>query len=197
MKKIEFVQNGSPELQIAVMTTICGDMGNQTMIDMCCGSAPQTGVMKFKEKTYVDVIDRKLPDGGKVIVCDILEYLKNNQNKTYDVSISTDTIEHFRENDAINFLSLTDKIARKQIWFTPLGEYCMTLDETDNNPDSHKSEWTPEKLEKMYPGKYAYINFPNWHPNLGNNGLGAFFFWSCENIENDFERVKNILSILA
>lgn len=189
MKKITLGNNGSGMLQIRIMEAICGDIKNQTMIDLCCGSAPQTGLMNFKEKTYVDVVDRILPDGGKVIVEDVIKYLKN-KDKIYDISISTDTIEHFRENDAIEFLELTEKISKKQVWFTPLGAYLMTHDETDNNPDSHKSEWTPEKLEQMYPGKFAFIECPNWHPTLGENGLGAFFFWACDDIENDFIRVE-------
>lgn len=193
MLKLTYSHYGSGPLQIEILKAISGDVVGQSMIDLCCGSAPQTGLIKFKEKTYVDVVDRPLPD-GEVIVSNVIDYLKENQNKVYDVSISTDTIEHFREKDAIEFLELTNGVAKKQIWFTPLGEYCMTNDPNDNNPDSHKSAWTPEKLEEMYPGKWAFIEFPNWHPTLGENGLGAFFFWTCDDINKDFERVKTYLS---
>lgn len=193
-----FNQNGSGELQIEVLKAICGDCENQTMIDLACGNAPQTGRIIFKEKTHVDCVDRELIGGGELIVMDVIEYLKSakKSNQRFDVSISTDTIEHFREKDALNFVDLTSKIANKQIWFTPLGEYLMTTDPNDNNPDSHKSEWTPEKLEKMMPGKWAFLTFPKWHPTLAENGLGAFFFWTCENLENDFERVSNELKHL-
>jgi len=194
--KLEYYQNGSGELQTIVLKSISGDIENKTMIDLCCGSAPQTAFIPFKEKVYVDVIDRDLPDNSDIIFADVIEYLKNNQDKVYDISISTDTIEHFRDNDALEFLSLTNNIAKKKIWFTPLGEYCMTNDQNDNNPDSHKSEWRPEKLEQLMPDKWAYIVFPNWHPTLGENGVGAFFFWTCDDLKKDFERVKKELNIL-
>jgi hypothetical protein len=194
--KIEFKNNGSGELQTQVLKTISGNFQNQTMVDLCCGSTPQTGLINFKEKEFVDCVDRELIGGGSLIVSDVIKYLKNNK-KHFDVSISTDTIEHFRDNDANVFLDLTSKISEKQIWFTPLGEYCMTKDPNDNNPDSHKSEWTPEKLELRNPNYWAFVVFPNWHPSLGDNGLGAFFFWHCKDLKEDFERVseqlKNIL----
>jgi hypothetical protein len=193
--KIEFNENGSGLLQTEILKIIAGDYENQSMVDLCCGSTPQTGLINFKEKKFVDCVDRELIGGGKLIVSDVIDYLKNN-NKKFDVSISTDTIEHFRDNDANVFLDLTSKISKKQIWFTPLGEYCMTKDPNDNNPDSHKSEWTPEKLELRNPNYWAFVVFPNWHPTLGNNGLGAFFFWHCDNIAEDAKRVENELNQL-
>lgn len=196
---LTFEQNGSGQLQIEVMKAICGDLENQTMIDLCCGSAPQTGIMNFKQKTFVDCVSRNLVGGGEMITADVIQYLKANQKleTKYDVSISTDTVEHFREKEALEFLKLTSNVAKKQVWFTPLGEYCMTTDPNDNNPDSHKSAWTPEKLEEIMPGKWAFIVFPNWHPSLSDNGLGAFFFWTCENLEEDFKRVSNELNYLS
>lgn len=190
--KIEFKNNGSGELQIQVLKAICGNTESLKMIDLCCGSSPQTGLINFKEKTFVDCVDRELIGGGSLIVSDVIEYLKKEKTK-YDIAISTDTIEHFRDADALIFLNLTEKISKKQIWFTPLGEYCMTHDQNDNNPDSHKSEWTPEKLDSINNGHWAYIVFPKWHPTLGENGLGAFFFWHCDNIKEDFERVSELL----
>lgn len=188
-----FNQNGSGDLQIKVIKAICGNYENQTMVDLCCGSSPQTGLINFKEKTFVDCVDRELIGGGKLIVSDVLDYLKK-ENKQYDISISTDTIEHFRDKDANEFLDLTSKISKKQIWFTPLGEYCMTNDQTDNNPDTHKSEWTPKKLESRNPGYWAFVVFPNWHPTLSDNGLGAFFFWHCDNIKAEAQRVEKELN---
>lgn len=194
--KLTLNQNGSGKLQIEILKAICGDIENKTLIDLCCGSAPQTGLMNFKEKTFVDCVDRPLVGGGKLIVKNVIEYLENYSGPSFDISISTDTIEHFRDKDANNFLDLAKQVSKKQVWFTPLGEYCMTTDPNDNNPDSHKSEWTPEKLDKMNPRYWAYVVFPNWHPTLSENGLGAFFFWHCEYIKEDFARVSNELKHL-
>ncbi len=194
MRKLIFPQTGSSELQVQVLRAICGPTEDKTLIDLCCGSAPQTSQLKFKLKTYVDAVDRVIPD-GKVIVANVLDYLKSG-TMYYDISISTDTIEHFRDKDAKVFVDRTSRVAKKNIWFTPLGEFCMTFDPENNDPDTHKSEWTPEKLEELYPDRWSYLVFPNWHPTLRNSKnevLGAFFFWNGD----DFGRVKNELKNLG
>ena len=164
MRKLTFPQTGSSELQVQVLRAICGPTEDKSLIDLCCGSAPQTSQLKFKQKTYVDAVDRYIPD-GKVIVANVLDYLKS-ETMYYDISISTDTIEHFRDADAKTFVDRTSRVAKKNIWFTPLGEFCMTIDPENNDPDTHKSEWTPEKLEELYPDQWSYLVFPNWHPTL-------------------------------
>lgn len=191
-------QNGDSALQVQVLKAVCGSTEDKTLIDLCCGSAPQTGQIAFKEKTHVDAVDRFLVGGGKVIVANVIDFLKTTTSR-YDISISTDSIEHFRDKDAWEFVELTSKVASKNIWFTPLGEFCMTLDPENNDPDTHKSEWTPKKLEAANPGYWSFLVFPNWHPTLRNSKdetLGAFFFWHCKNADADFERVKSELKIL-
>lgn len=197
MKLQTYKQNGSSELQIAVLKAICGNTTGKALIDLCCGSAPQTSQLTFRSKTYVDAVDRKLPDGN-VVVGNVIDFLQNT-NEFWDISISTDSIEHFRDNDAINFLSLTSQRAKKNIWFTPLGEFCITHNPENNDPDTHKSEWTPEKLESLYPGKWSFLVFPYWHPTLRNSKneiLGAFFFWNANDIDNtDYQRVIEELKV--
>ena len=198
MRIATYKQNGSSELQVQILKAICGSTQDKTLVDLCCGSAPQTGQITFKEKTHVDAVDRFLVGGGKVTVANVIDFLKTTTSH-YDISISTDSIEHFRDKDAWEFLELTSKVASKNIWFTPLGEFCMTLDPENNDPDTHKSEWTPEKLEALYPNYWSFLVFPNWHPTLRNSKnevLGAFFFWHAETNKADFERVKNELKDL-
>lgn len=192
MRKATYNHNGDSALQVKILKAICGPTEGKTLVDLCCGSAPQTGQLTFKEKTHVDAVDRVLLGGGKVIVANVIEFLKTTTSH-YDISISTDSIEHFRDKDALEFLDLTSNVADTNIWFTPLGEFCMTLDPENNDPDTHKSEWTPEKLEALYPNYWSYLVFPKWHPTLRNSKdeiLGAFFFWHTPNLEEDFERVK-------
>jgi hypothetical protein len=193
-----FYQNGSPELQIEVLKAICGNYESQSLVDLASGCAPQTGLINFKNKTHVDSVEKNIVGDGVFIKSDVLTYLDDSIKKgeKYDVSISTDTVEHFRDNDAVLFLKMTNSISKKRIWFTPLGPYCLTEDPNDNNPDSHKSEWTPEKIQKLNIGNWGFLVFPKWHPTLGENGLGAFFFWSCDDIKNDFKRVCNELKHL-
>lgn len=190
--QLTFNQTGSSELQVEVLKAICGDSSEKTLVDLCCGFAPQTSQLPFKSKIHVDAVERELHGGWKMITANVIEFLKTTKNK-WDVSISTDSIEHFREKDALEFVDLTSKVAETNIWFTPLGEFCMTNDPNDNDPDTHKSEWTPKKLDKIMPNYWAYLVFPNWHPTLRNSKnevLGAFFFWHSDNLKEDFERVE-------
>jgi hypothetical protein len=195
--QLTFKQEGSSDFQVEILKALCGDSKDKTLIDLCCGFAPQTSKVPFRQKTFVDAVERPLHGGGEMITANVIEFLKSNtKNSIYDVSISTDSIEHFREKDALQFVELTSKIAKKNIWFTPLGEFCMTDDPNDNDPDTHKSEWTPEKLDKLMPDYWAYLVFPNWHPTLRNSKnevLGAFFFWHCDNLKEDFKRVESEL----
>ena len=73
--------------------------------------------------------------------------------------------------------------SEKAIIFTPLGD-CNITD--DDNPDRHKSGWTPEDFKND-----AVIVFPDFHKSMNQ---GAFFAWFCGNIKEDFERVKNELN---
>ena len=198
MFKLEYPNFGSADLQIKVMNAICGDVADKTLIDLCCGEAPQTGLMPFKEKTYVDVVNRTLPYGQTMIQSDVFDFLKQAAKdfSIYDVAICTDAIEHFREKEAVELVLKTAFIAKQYIFFTPLGEYCTTYDINCNNPDSHKSGWTPELVEEKIGEGFAHIVFPNWHPTLSDNGLGAFFFWKSNDTEGDFKRVEQILNQL-
>jgi hypothetical protein len=80
----------------------------------------------------------------------------------------------------------TTLFSEKQIFFTPLGDY-MVDDSLD--PEGHHSGWLPEDFEQL---GWATIVLPDYHPLLG---IGAFYAWHCDRIEEDFERVKNELKI--
>ena len=199
MRIATYKQNGDSALQVKVLKAICGSTEDKTLIDLCCGSAPQTGQLPFQSKTHVDAVYRNLVGGGEMIADDVIDFLKKSFGRKWNISISTDSIEHFRDKDAWEFVELTSKVADKNIWFTPLGEFCMTLDPENNDPDTHKSEWTPEKLETAQPGYWSFLVFPQWHPTLRNSKneiLGAFFFWHSKDADADFERVKNELKSL-
>ena len=73
-------------------------------------------------------------------------------------------------------------ISGKQILFTPLGSMWVG---NSGHPEEHASGWMPD----MIPG-YASIVFPDYHKVWK---FGAFFFFRCENIETDFERIVNEL----
>lgn len=172
-----------------ILHAIIGDnTSNLTMIDLCCCHAPFTRHLDFATKVFIDAIegDRGVTsDIGEFYVTDVLGDHEAMSKRKYDVCFAMDAIEHFSKEDGYELLERMDNLSnRKVILFTPLGDLMVSQDKDD--PDSHKSGWIPEDL----PG-YAKVICPEWHKK--DYGKGAFFFWKTDNIEQDFNRVKNEL----
>lgn len=183
--RLEFDCEGSGEVQLAVLKAICDSTVGKSMIDLCCGEAPNTRKLGFERKTFVDIFYRDLGEESANFICQ--EIFKLPKMKYYDVAIAMDCIEHFSKKDGYTFLKIMDGLADKRIIFTPLGNYLIETTKTDN-PDSHKSGWENEEFEEM---GWATIAFQNFHPTLN---IGAFFAWQCHYIYTDFLRVKQELN---
>lgn len=176
---------GNGDIHLDVIKVICGTTENKSMIDLCCGFAPQTRQLGFKNKLYVDVVYRDLmEESDDFRVMDVLAFMKGggDHGKYFDVSIMLDGIEHFRKDDANYILDWMYENSDKQIIFTPLGDYVIETVPT-NHPDSHKSGWMPEDFEAM---GWNTIVFPKFHALLG---IGAFFAFNCPG-SNEPERIK-------
>lgn len=183
--RLEYPNSGSGELYRTVMKAICGDVNGKSMLDLCCGEIPHTDTLPFQHKIFVDSLDRGGAGGNaNFIKSDIFDFLNQN-SQNYDVTILSDSIEHFRKPEANLLLSEMYLCSDKQIIFTPLGPHMVEWIET-NDPHSHKSGWT----ENDFPG-WASIVFPNFHSTMN---LGAFFVWNAPDLKEDFERVKNELN---
>lgn len=164
---------GSGELWLKIMKIICGDTHDKSMVDLGCHHAPYTPMLGFKERTYVDIQNRPLDDENEqqfFVQENILCYLLDAKN--VDVSICSDVIEHLNIEKGRLLLHLMSNSSTKQIIFTPLGEYMISEDE---NPDLHRSGWTPEMLPD-----YLAIVLPDFHPALNT---GAWFGVNCDNEE--------------
>lgn len=180
---------GSGELYLKVLKAICGDTAGKSMVDLMCHHAPYTPLLGFKDRLYVDIQDRGLDHKEEeqfFIKSDIWSFLVENDKLRCDVMICSDGIEHLEKQEGFDLLFTMKLMSGRQIIFTPLGE-CKIAD--DDNPDSHKSGWMPDDF-----GYWATIVFPDFHPTLG---CGAFFAWHCDDIQQDFKRVKNELNNLV
>ena len=187
---------GSGELYLKVMKAICGDTQDKSMVDLMCHHAPYTPLLGFKDRLYLDIQNRGLDHKEEQQYfkeVDVLEYLSNSYCPYFDVSICSDGLEHLEESHGVFLLKKMYLYSSKQVLFTPFGDLLISQ---DDHPDSHRSGWTPEKLEYVFPGSdhFAYIVFPDFHESMN---AGAFFFWHCKGIEQDFERVKNELNELG
>lgn len=178
--------HGNDDVYMDCLRAICGDTDGKSLVDMCCNLAPHTPLLGFQTRLYVDVLPRTLDHKDEqqyFLQMDVLEMNEPFMSGLWDVAIASDAIEHFTKENGFELLKRMEAISSKQVLFTPLGEYMVDLVSTD--PEGHHSGWTPEDL----PG-YASIVLPNYHPSLG---VGAFFFWKCDNIRADYKRVISIL----
>lgn len=186
---------GTIDIYMKVLREICGDTTGKSMIDLMCCFAPNTPKLGFEKRTYIDIIDRKLDHESEqefFTEADALDLLfighweKGSPKPTkYDVSICSDGIEHLTVEDGYHLLAVMDDISLKQILFTPTTELFGMAGKENFDPEAHRSLWTPE----MMPG-YATIVFPDFHPSWNS---GAFFAFKCENVEQEFQRIKTNL----
>ena len=190
MMRLDFLDiAGSGDLYLVVMKAICGDTANKSMVDLMCHHAPYTPMLGFKDRLYVDLLDRGMDhkeEQVNFLRMDIWKFFFEYRNRSWDVMICSDGIEHLHKKQGYEMLSHMKSMSDKSIIFTPLGDCNIS---NDNHPDSHKSGWLPEDFSS----EYAVLVFPDFHPTIK---VGAFFAWRCSGIQQDFDRVKKELNKL-
>ena len=182
--QITIDQEGSGELYLKIMKAICGETEGNTMLDIGAHKAPYTPQLGFSHRTYVDIQDREMDfkeEKKYFHKVDAVRFLK--RGNYFDTIIASDFLEHLKPQKGRVLIYLMEKYSRKQIIFTPLGDHEVNQ---DGHPDSHHSGWNPD-----YFSGWASIVMPGFHKSLG---IGAFFTWHCDNIQEDFKRVKQELS---
>jgi len=183
---------GNLEVYMDVMKAICGETEGRSMIDLMCAFAPNTPMLGFSKRMYIDVLPRELDhkEEQKNFVQDnVLNFpprlMKHIFNNFFDVSICSDGIEHLTREDGFKVLDIMARVSMKQIIFTPLDDLFGMAKEGDNNPEAHRSLWHPDMLPE-----FNSIVFPDYHKEW--NG-GAWFGFSSPSMKYDFERIKLIL----
>lgn len=180
--------NGTIEIYMDVMRSLCGDTAGKSMIDLGCHKAPNTPRLGFAKKLYVDVLPQILdhPEEQKYFrKADILEY--NEEFIDFDVAICSDCIEHLTLVQGLELLEIMRFMADKQILFTPLTDLFGMAEMSNKDPEAHRSLWSPEMLDG-----WITISFPRYHEVW--NG-GAFFAMRCIDMHQEFERIKNDLDL--
>lgn len=179
---------GSGEIWMDVVKAICGDTDGKSLLDLMCYRAPHTPQLGFKTPVYVDVQDRDFDyprekksfvkwDVRKIMDCRLVV-----NNAPFDVAICSDGVEHLSKEEGRVLKNNIDFLARKSVFFTPLGP--ISIGE-EIGPDAHQSGWYPDDF-----WGYALIVFPDFHPTLN---CGAFFAFRCPELENEFNRIKKEL----
>lgn len=180
--------NGSFELFEQVLQAIIGP-SRESLIDLCCCYAPVTTKFGFKKRWFVDVIHREITDQEHFVNTDVMGSHPIFEDH-YQLATCLDGIEHLKKDQGQWLVNRMKNLADKAIIFTPADPWMMQPEGSipyETDPESHKSLWSPEDFEG-----WASLVYPEYHPTLN---IGAFFSWHCQDIENDFNRVKAELGI--
>lgn len=173
--------NGSGAIYLDVINALCGHE-RKSMLDCGCNKAPYTSQLGFKERLYIDVLERTLDNPGEQQFFKQMDCMNVlNLGRYFQTVISSDHIEHMKMKDGFTFLNRIKRISDRQILFTPL-DWWMRAAEDNTDPEAHHSLWRPENLST----EWFSVVFPVYHPTLN---IGAWFSLRCENLEQEFDRV--------
>lgn len=180
--------NGCDEVYLDTLNALIGDK-RDSFLDIGCNKAPFTPRLGFKERKYIDILPRELDHKDEQQYfeqADAIDYLENLK-RTYSVTFSLDQIEHVTKEYGHWQIAEMESYSHKQIFFTPTEGWMLTSDD-DDNPESHRSVWTPEDIKRI---ESVQIIFPKYHPTLK---IGAWFFMFCNSkLNREFERITNEL----
>lgn len=180
--------HGDHDVFLRSLTALLGDgTKEKDVIDLCCNVAPYMRTMPFRSTVLVDVEPQTLPDRQHMFVQ--ADCLGDHPvfDRHYDVCTCLDGIEHLTKADGRRLLERCRGLADRQVFFTPLHAWMLEYEGTERweDPKSHKCVWTPEDLPE-----YAHLVYPVYHKTLD---IGAFFFWTCPDLDDDFDRVQSLL----
>ena len=173
--------HGTEQVYLDCLTILSGD-DRESCLDIGCNHSPFVPRLGFKERKYIDIMQRELDHVEEQPFfekADALHYLRKGIR--YSTIYSLDQIEHVTKAYGWEQIRLMEGHSDRQIFFTPLDPWMMT-DDSDDNPESHRSLWRPENFDKTW----IKIVFPVYHELLH---IGAWFFMKCKEPEQEFERI--------
>lgn len=162
----------------AILTAIYQLAGGAPMIDLGCGEAHVT---KNFDGVLVDLVPRPNPR-IPVVKDDIRNAPERFKDRSFNLLIMTDSIEHLTVGDAQNLLGGMYRLCGAAVVFTPVGPWRLNVEATD--PDSHKSAWYPEQFREE---GWQVWEWPSFHRFEGGEILGAFWAWKFKSRANPTE----------
>lgn len=167
------------------------DKSAQSILDIGCGQGfPMKMIknrMQVRKSVGVDLFKPYIEIGEKYNIHDqyiISDVRKLNfKDKSFDVVLALQILEHLKKNDAWKVVNKIERIAKKQVIIaTPIGKMYHPI--VDNNKlQLHKSAFYPEEFEKK---GYKILKFGR-KEILGEEGL-------VHRLNNDLFR-KNVYTI--
>lgn len=155
--------------------------GCNSVLDVGCGD--NSPLRRVKKTFYSEGIDIYRPSiikskknkiHDKYVIGNIGNIDKYYENKSFDVVIAMDVIEHFKKADALMLLRKMEKIARKKVIILTPNGFLNQGHYEDNPHQDHKSGWLTKDLVslgyrvrglrsfKFLRGGFASIRFRPW-----------------------------------
>lgn len=138
----------------------------ESLLSLCCGIGLELSGLSTQDVTAVDIHDAHIAQvhhrcpQAKTFVSDALEFIKTQEDNSYDVISIIDGIEHMDKDTGLELMDEMKRVAKKEILlFTPEGpsEDGYLKNEPHNawgiegadEYQKHKSGWTLKELEGM------------------------------------------------
>ncbi|TND08095.1 MAG: hypothetical protein FD123_2649 [Bacteroidetes bacterium] len=182
--------------------------GYKTLLDVGCGSdSPVKRFSKRMEKvTGIDAfqpsIDRSRAAGihHEYKLMNVMDMTKEFPEKSFDVVIASDLIEHLEKEDGMRLLEMMEKLARKKvIIFTPNG-FLEQREYDGNKYQVHLSGWDVEEMQKL---GYRVNGINGWKPLRGEFAVVKWWpkvLWGRVSLMTQnltYERPKKAFAILC
>jgi SAM-dependent methyltransferase len=149
---------------------------SHSILDVGCGQGNPMNIIKKRMnvgysvgvdifKPYLDYC-KKEKIFSKVVLADVRKL--SFPDKSFDVVLLDQIVEHLTEKEAWSLIKKAEKIARRQVIIaTPIGE-CFHPSVDDNKYQLHKSAYYPEDLQKR---GYSTIRY-GWKTLLDEHSHG-------------------------
>lgn len=132
----------------------------RSVLDLGCGCDSPIKMVNelFSHKFYsvgIDIYKPSLTKSKKQKIhdryyqMDVMDIGKNFKNKSFDVVLASDVLEHLTKRDGLKLIKMMEKIASKQIIvFTPNG-YLAQSDAYGNPWQIHRSGYQVEEMQNL------------------------------------------------
>lgn len=164
--------------------------GCESALEFGCGHGHNLRRTGCAVKVGVECVPEYPVNDGEVVfmIGNALELAHTFEDKSFDLVLLIDVVEHFEKHDGIHLIQESQRIAKKKvlIW-TPEGHLRQDKDHFDVKSgyayapsQEHKSGWEVGDLEPL---GFDAVVWPNYHVNLENKqqNVGALFaVWEAE-----------------
>lgn len=156
----------------------------KSVLDVGCGD--NSPLRRVKKTFYSEGIDIYRPSiikskGNKIhdayVIGNIENMDKYYRNKSFDVVIAMDVIEHFIKADALMLLKKMEKIARKKVIILTPNGFLEQGHYEDNPHQDHKSGWLAKDLRQLGYGVHGLRSFKFLRGAFATIRFRPWLFW--------------------